>query len=215
MHHNNDELVSKQGGQQLETFIGPHDDTIRTDSKDLEHQGSGENMNLATVEEEVPYDEEPIPSELPRIVTVTTPEKNAMAATSPPQVVEHESIEQSSSKSPEVISATQASNIPRVQRQIMGIARGRKTLQKKIARNQAIDSFQASLESIDSLAESYWDPDDENSFMTPVVNNSSHQSAFFDEHVRFLKVQTQPREVEVVWTTDIPVAEAGTTTAEE
>jgi hypothetical protein len=68
-------------------------------------------------------------------------------------------------------------------------------------RNRTKDSFQGSLESIDSLAESYWDPEDDSSEVTPIANNVAQPIDFFSEHVDFLRVQTQPRKVEVVWTT--------------
>jgi hypothetical protein len=61
-----------------------------------------------------------------------------------------------------------------------------------------------SLESMDSLVESYWDPDDADdetsSQITPIATNG-HLTApdFFTEHVHFLRVQTRPRKVEVVW----------------
>jgi hypothetical protein len=68
-------------------------------------------------------------------------------------------------------------------------------------RNRSKNSFQGSLESIDSLAESHWDPEDDTSQETPIVNNTAQPLDFFSEHVGFLRVQTQPRNVEVVWTT--------------
>lgn len=71
----------------------------------------------------------------------------------------------------------------------------------KLPRSRTQESFQGSLESIDSLVESYWDPEDDASQMTPVPTNMSRSSEFFFEHVRFLKVQTQPRQVEIVWST--------------
>jgi len=68
----------------------------------------------------------------------------------------------------------------------------------KFSRNRTLDSFAGSLESIDSLAESYWDPDDA-SQVTPIMTNLVRSSAFFSEHVHFLRDQTQPRKVEVVF----------------
>jgi hypothetical protein len=68
-------------------------------------------------------------------------------------------------------------------------------------RNRTKDSFQGSLESIDSLAESHWDPEDDSSQVTPIANNVAQPIDFFSEHVDFLRVQTQPQKVEVVWTT--------------
>lgn len=62
-----------------------------------------------------------------------------------------------------------------------------------------------SLESIDSLAESYWDLDEtvevSSSQVTPVVTNirSKMHQEFFAEHVRFLRIQTKPRKVEIIW----------------
>jgi hypothetical protein len=68
-------------------------------------------------------------------------------------------------------------------------------------RSRTKDSFQGSLESLDSLAESHWDPEDDSSQVTPIANNVAQPIDFFSEHVDFLRVQTQPRKVEVVWTT--------------
>jgi hypothetical protein len=61
------------------------------------------------------------------------------------------------------------------------------------------DSFQGSLESLDSLNESYWDPEDETSQATAVASNIAHQKDFFVEHLGFLSVQTRPRQVELVY----------------
>ena len=63
-------------------------------------------------------------------------------------------------------------------------------------RHRTKDSFQGSLESIDSLVQSYWDPDEDGSLVT---TNGVQTLDFVEEHVDFLKVQTQPRSVEVVW----------------
>ena len=69
-------------------------------------------------------------------------------------------------------------------------------------RRRTKDSFQGSLESIDSLIESYWDPEEDASLATPVATNIVQTMDFLEEHVDFLKVQTQPRSVEVVWETE-------------
>ena len=63
----------------------------------------------------------------------------------------------------------------------------------------ADDSFMGSLESMDSLIESYWDPDDDESQVTPIVTNALQTQAFLNEHVRFLREKTQLRSVRVVW----------------
>jgi len=69
-----------------------------------------------------------------------------------------------------------------------------------ILRNGTLESIPASLESMDSLAESHWDPDDDASNATPLVKNThTPNDAFFIEHVKFLQVQTQPRKVEQVY----------------
>jgi hypothetical protein len=70
--------------------------------------------------------------------------------------------------------------------------------QSRFARSRTKDSFQGSLESIDSLSESCWDPEDDASLATPIVTNVARPIDFY-EHVDFLRVQTQPRKVEVVW----------------
>ena len=65
------------------------------------------------------------------------------------------------------------------------------------------DSHSGSLESMDSLLSSQWDPEDDASTMTPLVTNIDPPSdAFFVEHVRFLQIQTQPRKVEEVYHND-------------
>lgn len=59
-----------------------------------------------------------------------------------------------------------------------------------------------SLLSMDSLQDSYWDGDDDNdeilSHATPTASNGV-TTDFFTEHVSFLRIQTKPRRVEVVW----------------
>jgi hypothetical protein len=68
-------------------------------------------------------------------------------------------------------------------------------------RNGAVESASGSLESMDSLASSQWDTEDDGSTLTPLVTNVRLQTndAFFVEHVKFLKIQTQPRKVEEVY----------------
>lgn len=67
-----------------------------------------------------------------------------------------------------------------------------------------------SLESIDSLAESYWEPNDiddaTSSQVTPIRANTSKKiktisldEKYLHYHVHFMRAQTKPREVEVVW----------------
>jgi len=70
-------------------------------------------------------------------------------------------------------------------------------------RRRTKDSFQGSLESIDSLVESYWDPEEDASLATPVATNIIQSLDFLEEHVDFLTVQTQPRSVELVWESDV------------
>jgi len=84
----------------------------------------------------------------------------------------------------------------------------------QFARNRTVESFQ-SLESIDSLAESYWDPEDDTT-TSHIMTNLAPSSAFFNEHVHFLREQTQPRKVEVVWngTNEHPENHTGTTTGD-
>lgn len=68
-------------------------------------------------------------------------------------------------------------------------------------RRRTKDSFQGSLESIDSLVESYWDPEEDVSLTTPIRSNMIQSMDVPEEHVDFLLVRTQPRSVEVVWET--------------
>jgi len=56
-----------------------------------------------------------------------------------------------------------------------------------------------SLESLDSLPVSYREGEDEESLATHRVNNTS--DAIMKDHVHFLRVATQPRQVELVWKT--------------
>jgi hypothetical protein len=71
---------------------------------------------------------------------------------------------------------------------------------RKSIRNGAADSISGSLESMDSLVSSQWDPEDDASTITPLVTNTHPtDDAFFVEHVRFLQIQTQPRKVEEVY----------------
>lgn len=69
-------------------------------------------------------------------------------------------------------------------------------------KSQGADSFSCSLESIDSLDDSHWNLDED----TPIFSSSMEESIvrlavseFFQEHVSFLRMQTQPRQVELVW----------------
>lgn len=65
-------------------------------------------------------------------------------------------------------------------------------------RSNSLNSCQKSIESMDSLLESCWDPEDENSQGTPLASNTGHnQPDYLVEHIGFLSSQTQPREVEV------------------
>jgi hypothetical protein len=67
-------------------------------------------------------------------------------------------------------------------------------------------SDQCSIMSIDSLLDSEWDPeddifvddaDDDSSQITPVATNAITSYEFLSEHMNFLHVQTQPRQVHV------------------
>jgi hypothetical protein len=70
-----------------------------------------------------------------------------------------------------------------------------------LTRSRTRDSFQGSLESMDSLVESYWDPDEETSQATAIASNIAKPIDFFVEHLGFLSVQTQAREVELLYDT--------------
>lgn len=72
-------------------------------------------------------------------------------------------------------------------------------LRYPFTRSLTVDSFQDSIESMDSVAESYWDPEDETSQTTTPASNTGYQPDFLVEHLGFLSAQTQPREVEVVY----------------
>ena len=66
-----------------------------------------------------------------------------------------------------------------------------------VHKSQSTDSFQASIESMDSLVESYWDPGDDNA--SQVTAKVSNKKDFLAEHLSFLSAQTQPRKVEEVY----------------
>jgi len=68
-----------------------------------------------------------------------------------------------------------------------------------LTQSLATASFEDSIESMDSLAESYWEPEDETSQTTTPASNTGYQPDFLVEHLGFLNAQTQPREVEVVY----------------
>lgn len=78
------------------------------------------------------------------------------------------------------------------------------------ARRTHQDSIQASLESLDSLTWSYLDEEDEEgeSYATPRIANmgeaSTPEREALGEHVYFLRLQMQPRSVELVWNDDEP-----------
>lgn len=73
---------------------------------------------------------------------------------------------------------------------------------QKFIRNRTTESYTGSIESLDSLVESYWDPEEDVSLETPVATNSGQQNIdLLNEHVDFLRAQTQPRQVETIWDT--------------
>lgn len=65
-------------------------------------------------------------------------------------------------------------------------------------------SIGESLESIDSLSDSYFD---DGSQVTTHTTNKSDREKLFLEHVDFLRLRTRPRKVEVVWGTVGPITE--------
>ena len=75
----------------------------------------------------------------------------------------------------------------------------RQHLRHPKTRSLTVNSFQDSIESMDSLAESHWEPEEDKSQSTTTISNTVNQTDFLDEHLGFLSAQTQPREVEVVY----------------
>jgi hypothetical protein len=95
-------------------------------------------------------------------------------------------------------------NLPKATYFNQGLTRAPQQPMCPRTRNFTVDSFQDSVESMDSLVESYWDPEDDTSQATAVASNTGqgdHQTDFLLEHLNFLSVQTQPREVELVYNT--------------
>jgi hypothetical protein len=66
-------------------------------------------------------------------------------------------------------------------------------------RGTTIGSLQDSLESMDSVKDSQWDPEDEISQATELATNVRRQDEFLYEHLNFLNVQTQPQEIVLVY----------------
>lgn len=64
-------------------------------------------------------------------------------------------------------------------------------------RSKTADSFQDSIESMDSVMDSHWDPDNEENSQTDQVHEV-HEDAYFLEHLNFLSISTQPQEVELM-----------------
>ena len=63
-------------------------------------------------------------------------------------------------------------------------------------RSNTADSFQNSIESMDSVIDSHWDPDDEETSQATVRHGNGE--AYLLEHLNFLSVSTQPQEVELM-----------------
>ena len=72
-------------------------------------------------------------------------------------------------------------------------------LRQPITRSLSIDSARESVESMDSVTASYWNPGDETSESTEPASNTGYHADFLVEHLGFLSSQTQPREVEIVY----------------
>ena len=69
-----------------------------------------------------------------------------------------------------------------------------------LVRTRTGQSFQGSLESMDSVAESYWEPEDDESSEKSSDNNLE-STEFLEEHFSFLRTKTKAKKVKVVWTT--------------
>jgi len=64
----------------------------------------------------------------------------------------------------------------------------------------AIDSFQDSIESMDSVVDShYLHPEDTSSQSMVFTNNAHHLDPFLKAHIDFLSQSTQPQEVELMY----------------
>ena len=63
-------------------------------------------------------------------------------------------------------------------------------------RSKTSDSFQDSIESMDSVMDSHWDPDDDETSQAP--ERQINGEAYLLEHLNFLSVSTQPQEVELM-----------------
>ena len=63
-------------------------------------------------------------------------------------------------------------------------------------RSKTADSFQDSIESMDSVVDSHWDPDDEDT--SQATERHRNGEAYLLQHLNFLAVSTQPQEVELM-----------------
>lgn len=70
-----------------------------------------------------------------------------------------------------------------------------------LVRSRTADSFQGSLESMDSLVESYWDPQEDDDGSEASADNLMESSDFLEEHIDFLRLKTRAKKVKVVWAT--------------
>jgi hypothetical protein len=66
-------------------------------------------------------------------------------------------------------------------------------------RTTTLNSFQGSIESMDSVMDSHWDPDDNSASQTTARVTNCHGEIYLMEHLNFLSVSTQPQEVELVY----------------
>lgn len=62
-----------------------------------------------------------------------------------------------------------------------------------------IDSFQDSIESVDSIVDSYYLHSEGTSSQSMVFINNAHLDPFLKAHIDFLSQSTQPQEVELVY----------------
>ncbi|KAG7346496.1 hypothetical protein IV203_005564 [Nitzschia inconspicua] len=66
-------------------------------------------------------------------------------------------------------------------------------------RASTLDSFQDSIESLDSVMDSHWDPDDNSTSQITARITNCHGDTYLMEHLNFLSVSTQPQEVELMY----------------
>lgn len=66
-------------------------------------------------------------------------------------------------------------------------------------RSSTLFSLQNSIESMDSVVDSHWDPDDTSMSQAHTKSIKCHGDSYLMEHLHFLSISTQPQEVDLMY----------------